>query len=153
MSYTSCNLIPFNGVFTSESNAFLHPFFEYCWHQNNSGVFFPANSVPQLNTRHSPVSTAQEPSADLTPQSAEHWVHFMSIGHEAALGCRRRAQPGNTFPPSKLFGWVFSISLCHSNGNHRQTCCHFLFWCQDSCLLGEEEAKGKRDMRRNNDGY
>lgn len=39
-------------------------------------VFFPANSVPQLNTRPSAFSTAQEPSADLTPRSAEHWVHF-----------------------------------------------------------------------------
>lgn len=60
-------------------------------------------------------------------------------------------EPGNNFPVAEPSRRVFSISLHHSKGNHRQICCHFLIWCQDRGLLGEEEAKGKRDMRRNND--
>lgn len=76
----------------------------------------------------------------------------MSIEHEAASVCRSWVQPGSTFPVAELSRKVLSVGLCHSKGNHRQTCCHFLFWYQDRGLLGEEEAKGKGDMKRNSDG-
>jgi len=68
----------------------------------------------------------------------------MSVGHDAASACRSQAQPGNTFSVAELPRRVFSVRLHHSMGNHRQTYCNFLFWCQNRGLFGEEEAKGKK---------
>lgn len=108
VSYTLCNLVMLDGVSTSESNTFLFERgrYRHGWHQNNSGNIFPANSVPQCKTRPLTFSTAQK-TAGLTPWSAENWVHFMSIGHEAASEHRSWAQAGDAFPVAEASKTLF----------------------------------------------